>query len=74
MWQTVCSVKFVLCMCVCQPTIEEVALALEYLADLKGPHLTHTWVGGVKHKGLHRAVGRPRSENELTGITLHILL
>lgn len=41
---------------VCQPTVEEVALALQYLADLKGPDLTHTWVGGVKHKGLHGAV------------------
>jgi len=62
------------CVCVCPPTIEEVALALEYLADLKGPDLTHPGVGGVKHEGLHGAVGRPRSEDELTGVALQILL
>lgn len=61
-----------LCECVC--TIEEVALALEYLADLKGPDLTHPWVGGVKHKGLRGAVGRSWGESELTGITFCILL
>lgn len=49
-------------------------MALEYLADLKGPDLTHPWVGRVKHEGLHGAVGRPRGENELTGITFHIVL
>lgn len=56
------------------PTIEEVALVLQYLADLKGPDLTHSWMCGMKHKGLHSTVGRPRSKNELTGITFHILL
>lgn len=61
-------------MCVWVPTIEEVALGVEYLADLKGPDLTHPWVGGVKHKGLHGTIGRPRSENELTGIAFHVLL
>lgn len=35
------------------PTVEEVALALHYLAYLKGPDLPHTWVGGVKNEGLH---------------------
>lgn len=59
--------------CVCERTVEEVALALKYLADLKGPDLTHPWVGGMKHKRLHGAVGRPRSENKLTGVTFHIL-
>lgn len=59
---------------VCVSTIEKVALALEYLADLKGPDLTHPWVGGVKHKGLHSTVGRPSSENELAGIAFHVLL
>lgn len=59
---------------VCSFTIEKIALALEYLADLKGPDLTHPWVRGVKHEGLHGGVGRPRSENELTRITFYILL
>lgn len=55
------------------PTVEEVALALQYLADLKGPDLPHTWVGGVKHEGL-RGVGCPRSEDKLAGIAFHVLL
>lgn len=58
----------------CPPTIEEVALAFEYLADLKGPDFTHPWVGGVKHEGLHGAAGRPRGEDELAGVALHVLL
>lgn len=61
-------------LCVCMPTVEEVALALQYLADLKGPDLPHTLVGGVKHKGLHRGVGCPRSEDKLAGIAFHVLL
>lgn len=56
------------------PTVEEVALALQYLADLKGPDLPHTWVRGVKHEGLHRGVGCPRSEDKLAGIAFHVLL
>lgn len=56
------------------PTVEEVALALQYLADLQGPHLPHTRVGGVKHEGLHRGVSRPRSEEKLAGIAFHVLL
>lgn len=56
------------------PTVEEVALALDHLADLKGPDVTHPWMGGVKHEGLHGAAGCPRSEDELTGITFHALL
>lgn len=75
MWQTVPTIRQNLsCVSVCEPTIEEVALALKYLADLKGPDLTHPRVGRVKHKRLHGAVGRPRSKNELTGIAFHILL
>lgn len=58
----------------CRCTIEKVALALEYLADLKGPDLTHPWMGGVKHEGLDGAIGRPRGENKLTGIAVYILL
>lgn len=55
-------------------TIEEVALALEYLADLQGPDLAHPRVGRVKHEGLHSAVARPGSQGELAGIALHALL
>lgn len=55
-------------------TVEEVALAFKYLADLKGPDLTYPWVGGMKHEGLHGAVGGARSENELAGVAFHVLL
>lgn len=49
-------------------------LTVEYLADLKGPDLPHPRVGGVKHKGLHGAVGGAGGEDELVGVALHVLL
>lgn len=55
-------------------TVEEAALAIQYLADLKGPDLPHTRVGRVKHVGLHRGVGDPRGEDKLAGIAFHVLL
>lgn len=55
------------------PTVEEVALTLQYLADLKGPDLPHPRVGGVKHIRLHRGVGRPRGEDKLAWIAFHVL-
>lgn len=57
-----------------RPTVEEVALALKYLGDLKGPDLTHPWVGGVEDIGLRGTVGQARSQHELTGITFNVLL
>lgn len=63
-----------LCLFVCQYTIEEVALAFKYLADPKGPDLTHSRMSGVKDEGLHRAVGQPRSDSELTRVVFHVLL
>lgn len=58
----------------CTLTAEEVALAIQYLADLKGPDLPHTRVGRVKHVGVHRGVGVSSSEDKLAGIAFHVLL
>ena len=55
-------------------TIEEVALALQYLADLKGPDLPDTQVGGVEDKGFYAAIGHPRRQHKLTGVTVHTVL
>lgn len=49
-------------------------LTVEDLADLKGPDLSHPGVGGVKHEGLHGAVGGAGGEDELVGVALHVLL
>lgn len=62
------------CVCVCQHTIEEVALALQHLADLESPDLPHARVGGVKHERLHGGIRQSASENELAGITFYVLL
>lgn len=56
------------------PTVEEVVLTVEHLADLKGPDFSHAGVGGVKHEGLHSAVGGTGGEDELVGVALHVLL
>lgn len=58
----------------CLLTIEEVALTIQYLADLKGPDLSHTRVGRVKHVGLHQGIGGPRGEDKLARIAFDVLL
>lgn len=49
-------------------------MALQYLADLKGPDLTHSQVGGVEDEGFYAAIGHPRGQHKLTGVTVHTVL
>lgn len=55
-------------------TVEEVALALQDLADLQYPHLSHAWVGRVQDEGLCASVGDPGGQGELTGVAVHAVL
>lgn len=55
-------------------TIEEIALALQDLADLQHPDLSDSRVAWVQNKGLFATIGHSGGQCEFTWVSINIIL
>ncbi len=55
-------------------TIEEIALALQDLADLQHPDLSDSRVAWVQNKGLFTAIGHSGGQCEFKWVSIHTIL